>query len=545
MSSKDFSPAIEKLKGRENFSDWEFAVEAYFQHEDLWKFVDSGSESATADVNEKDAKGATRARAKLIFLVEPINYVHIRGAKTAAEMWKKLKCAFEDSGLTRRVGLLRQLISTNMKDCDSVESYVNSIVNTAHKLRGVGMDVSDEWVGTLLLAGLSDEYRPMIMGIESSGVKVTADSIKTKLLQDVKSLSTEEYETALAARTFEKKRKSFDRSKVRCYNCNEFGHISRECKSNVKEETVLLSSFATYSAIDRNDWYIDSGASGHMTMRKDFLCDTTKPSECEVIVANNSRLHVELMGDVRLTVRRGNEDASVRIKNVRYIPNICANLLSVSQMARQGITVMFDESGCRMIDANNRLVATASIHNNMYRLDRPVIKCFSAFEAEPAHLMSRRYDVADVKPASSKRNENVALRVNRNVTFAMSHVPAQHVEHQYALHVTEAKPLAPKHNIFHRFALRVDRTMVPKAMPHVPMQKKKNNRVVVIDNEPVFIENRKKEAKSISNYYFVDSECDETSSVCDTSDDEYEEEDSGEYDDYDLFVAGKSILEDE
>lgn len=50
----------------------------------------------------------------------------------------------------------------------------------------MGFEVNDEWVGTLLLAGLPDEYRPMIMGLESSGTKITGDSIKVKLLQNVK-----------------------------------------------------------------------------------------------------------------------------------------------------------------------------------------------------------------------------------------------------------------------------------------------------------------------------------------------------------------------
>lgn len=50
-------------------------------------------------------------------------------------------------------------------------------------MNGLDFKVSDEWVGTFLLAGLPDDYRPMIMGLESSGTPITADSIKTKLLQ--------------------------------------------------------------------------------------------------------------------------------------------------------------------------------------------------------------------------------------------------------------------------------------------------------------------------------------------------------------------------
>lgn len=37
-----------------------------------------------------------------------------------------------------------------------------------------------------MLPGLPDQYRLMIMGIESSGVVISADLIKTKLLQEVK-----------------------------------------------------------------------------------------------------------------------------------------------------------------------------------------------------------------------------------------------------------------------------------------------------------------------------------------------------------------------
>lgn len=41
MSGSSFLPAIEKLKGRENFETWKFAVRAYLEHENLWKHVDA------------------------------------------------------------------------------------------------------------------------------------------------------------------------------------------------------------------------------------------------------------------------------------------------------------------------------------------------------------------------------------------------------------------------------------------------------------------------------------------------------------------------
>ncbi len=56
----------------------------------------------------------------------------------------------------------------------------------SNKLAGVGFAVPDEWIGCILLADLSERYEPMIMGLESSGVKITGDSIKAKILQDVR-----------------------------------------------------------------------------------------------------------------------------------------------------------------------------------------------------------------------------------------------------------------------------------------------------------------------------------------------------------------------
>lgn len=48
-------------------------------------------------------------------------------------------------------------------------------------LNSVGMDISDVWIGTLLLATLPDEYRSMLMGLESANIQIVAGAMKTKL----------------------------------------------------------------------------------------------------------------------------------------------------------------------------------------------------------------------------------------------------------------------------------------------------------------------------------------------------------------------------
>lgn len=127
-------PPIEKLVGRENFMTWKFAMQCYLELEDLWECV--------RGTNQDETK-CTRARAKIILSVDPVNYIHLQNTTTLKEAWEKLSEVF-DTGLTRKVGLLRKLVTTQLENCSTVEEYVNQIITTAHQLNGVGLEVKDE-----------------------------------------------------------------------------------------------------------------------------------------------------------------------------------------------------------------------------------------------------------------------------------------------------------------------------------------------------------------------------------------------------------------
>lgn len=73
--------------------------------EGTWNVVD------VADDAVVDEEASLRALATICLRVEPINYSLVHEAKTAHEAWKNLKSAFQDSGMTRRMGLLRKLTS--------------------------------------------------------------------------------------------------------------------------------------------------------------------------------------------------------------------------------------------------------------------------------------------------------------------------------------------------------------------------------------------------------------------------------------------------
>ncbi|GBP54699.1 hypothetical protein EVAR_42899_1 [Eumeta japonica] len=100
MAGSNSMMSIEKLTGRDNWASWSFVMKAYLQHEDLYECI--LKEPLATDPNS--VKQDIKAKSKLILLVDPILYVHIQDAENAKQVWESLAKAFEDSGLTRKVG---------------------------------------------------------------------------------------------------------------------------------------------------------------------------------------------------------------------------------------------------------------------------------------------------------------------------------------------------------------------------------------------------------------------------------------------------------
>lgn len=155
--------SVPKLLGRENYDDWAFAVENFLVLDGLSKCIDG---------TETDEEKLAKAKAKLVLTLDTSLFVHIREAKTAKELWTMLKNLYDDKGFTRKIGLLRTLISLRLENSDSMESYVNEVIETSQKLRRTGFNIDDEWIDSLLLAGLPEKFSSMIMAVEHSGISI-------------------------------------------------------------------------------------------------------------------------------------------------------------------------------------------------------------------------------------------------------------------------------------------------------------------------------------------------------------------------------------
>lgn len=370
---------LPKLKGRENYEDWCFAVQNVLVLEGMASAITERLpvSPTTTQINE-DAK----AKAKLVLTIDPSLYVHIKHAATTYDLWNKLKNMFDDAGFTRKIGLLRKLINIRLENCDSMTQYVTQIIETGQRLQGTGFKINDEWIGALMLAGLPEKYSPMLMAIEHSGIDITSDVIKTKLMDMCSDACGSD--NAFVAKGSQRFRYGNTKSAkqcsattkavkvIKCYNCKQTGHYKNQCpnlETSKRKQSNAFSAIFLSGKFNCNNWYIDSGASKHMTAKQENIASPSFEHKTkEIIIANQACVPVLCSGDVNIITVVNGVEYAITVSDVLCIPNLTTNLLSVSQLIKTGNSVVFKENTCHIYNRQKVLVGKAELVEGVYRL---------------------------------------------------------------------------------------------------------------------------------------------------------------------------------
>ncbi|MCO5610814.1 hypothetical protein L7F22_065055 [Adiantum nelumboides] len=116
-------------------------------------------------------------------------------------------------------------------------------------------------------------------------------------------------------------------------------------------------------------WYFDSGASRHITSRKDLFSSLdAAPAGKKVTCANNASYPIKGVGKILITISDGSD---LCLPDVLYVRGIKKNLLSVSSLAKNGLRVIFEDDRCIVRDRENgySLITTGTLENGLFVLD--------------------------------------------------------------------------------------------------------------------------------------------------------------------------------
>jgi transposase InsO family protein len=151
--------------------------------------------------------------------------------------------------------------------------------------------------------------------------------------------------TVLAA--FIKNRKAGQQEKASINLVNNFEGSSSD-EEFVESETNLGVNLAELNLVDNNkfskkeDWYVDSGASKHVTGLKNLLSELEEGCRSRVSTAGGDTLNVAGKGKVDFSTVSG----GIQFDDVLYVPGITKNLLSVGAIAdgRSKPKILFDSN---------------------------------------------------------------------------------------------------------------------------------------------------------------------------------------------------------
>ena len=184
-----------------------------------------------------------------------------------------------------------------------------------------------------------------------------------------------------------------DIKKFKCHYCKRRGHFARDCfkkKADEKQnknpaEAHRIESVQNYDdnnddnpeialVIDHNlpqcdGWWIDSGASQHMTFDKKGMHKYVAFKDpLKVKLAENSIILAYGQGHIHVSVYDGAEKVKLLLTDVLYVPKIRSKVLSLPAMTEKGACVQFKGNLCEL-NVKGKYYSIGHKHRKLFKLN--------------------------------------------------------------------------------------------------------------------------------------------------------------------------------
>ena len=134
----------------------------------------------------------------------------------------------------------------------------------------------------------------------------------------------------------------------------------------VSDECGELLQQGTNNPHDECMWYLDTGASSHMTGKKVFFDNIDENKKGKVKFGDGSSIPYEGKGDISVTLKTCEV---LIIPNVLYLPDLKTNILSLGKLDEQGCKTFLSSGFLTVHDKSGRLLTkTKKTSGNMYKM---------------------------------------------------------------------------------------------------------------------------------------------------------------------------------
>lgn len=429
MESSDLIK-IEKLKKNDEWPQWKFQLRIILQSNDLMDFItgkekkpdraqfanDTAFETALITFNKSEYK----AQRIIVTALGKEAMLHVMNCASSCEMWIKLESVYEKKSKVTIHLMQERFYNFKMEPGDSMAIHVSKLQSVVQQLKDLGEKVSESMIITKLLLSLPSELSHFHSAWESTAEKEqTMENLTARLIMEeariAKHHQDEISEALVAKKSFKrplKEDKAFNKSNEKpgkCFLCKENGHWKRDCPSRkTKEGNSFVNSSKNFSGessskpsgkfrrgeafvslveamsvtedVQKSEvWYLDSGASDHMTYDKGLFVEYEDfKEEMRVRIGNGSYIVAKGQGIVNILAFNNSEWCEKHLSNVLYVPDLHLNLFSQNTALDKGYKLKANSLKCEFLDAD-KVVAVAIRKSNLFELMFKVVGDVSGF----------------------------------------------------------------------------------------------------------------------------------------------------------------------
>ena len=384
-TDRDVEFKFEKLT-TENYHTWKFNMKMFLIGKDLWDVVqgtETIGENATVEERRKFQKRQNLALASVCLSISSSLQIYVRAAETGKDAWESLAKHFQQKTLSKKIQLRRQLYSMKLDKGADMVNHINSMKTLSEHLEAIGDPIAEHDLVIILISSLHEDYNFLITALETiEEDKLTWDYVRDRLIHEAEKTSKSQMKNDALLTSSRDGRKS--KKDFRCHYCNEKNHYARDCKKREADEKaslaideeeegeepipeVALKSDRIVNA--EGEWWIDSGASQHMTfIKKGMENFEAFKQPLNIQLADNSQVKSFGKGDVRVPIMNGNERVNLLLKDVLFIPKLKNKLFSLPAAIEKGANVEFSGQSCHL-KVKDRKLTIGHKHGRLFKLN--------------------------------------------------------------------------------------------------------------------------------------------------------------------------------
>ena len=396
--------SVKTLNGT-NYEDWAESMKLYLAVTNLdlalreeEPVIDANSSAELKAKHEKWAHSNRVCLMTMKYTMDKTIRQSIPESQKAKDFLESIAEKFVKFDKAEKGRYLSLLEKTMYDGVSGVREHILKLVHYYNKLKAMNVDLGDSFLIWRALESLPAEFDVLKTSYNTQKGEWTINELisivtqaeedmrkgKVRTVNVVSHGSSSGHQKENKERSYHGKKKGNTKDnhlkpkkaqfKGNCRFCKKYGHKKADCfkfKKWVEKKKGTLLALVCFESniidVPSNTWWLDTGATIHVTNSLQALRNLRKPSDGELIIrlGNGDKVEVQHVGDISLGLSTGH---TLELRNVVYVPSMRRNLISVTALDFDGYYCFFGNRKFELF-YNSCMVGSGMLSDGLYKID--------------------------------------------------------------------------------------------------------------------------------------------------------------------------------